>query len=278
MLKKLCLVQAVFMLSLILIPFLAYAETGTDMIIPVNFSVMDNLSNRSEKDIFRFTLKEPGSVQVRFEYPSDARTYTWGVSLNGAGSNGKIDMLQYSSNKDSGDSIYATKTMYLNKTRLPAGDYYIKVECSSEYSNFSNADYSVTVLFTPEPGSGFEKEYNDTARTANKINTNSPCTGNLSSNTDVDWYRVTLDKAGSLQVKFDYPADARGFTWAVGLHEVDSGGTLELLEYSQNRNTDESVSATKTLYLDKTRLPAGDYYIKVEHLLLQCRLYTYGSF
>ncbi|MGI6669613.1 MAG: hypothetical protein ACOX4M_09680 [Acetivibrionales bacterium] len=143
------------------------------MIIPVNLSVTDNLSSRSEKDIFHFTLKEPGSVQVKFEYPSDARTYTWGVSLNGADNNGKIDMLQYSSNTDLSDSIYATKVMYLDKTRLPAGDYYIQVECSSTYSNFSNADYTVTALYTPEPGSGFEKEYNDSASMANKININS---------------------------------------------------------------------------------------------------------
>jgi len=52
----------------LLIPLAAYAEQGTNTVIPVNTPYVDNLSERNEVDIFRFSISEPGSLQVRFEF------------------------------------------------------------------------------------------------------------------------------------------------------------------------------------------------------------------
>jgi hypothetical protein len=102
-----------------------------------------NLSTSREEDIFHFSLKEPGSIQVKFDYPSEEGNYRWRVRLFGAGSDGKLQELQSKYNSDSSPSANITKTMYLDKSRLPAGDYYILVNISTY---FSNGDYTITAL------------------------------------------------------------------------------------------------------------------------------------
>jgi len=151
--------------------------------------------------------------------------------------------------------------MYSNKFRLPAGDYYIRIQDADRYSN---GDYMVTALYTPEPGSDYEKEFNGNSGTANILYTNTQCSGNLSTLGDVDWFRVTLTQPGSLQVKFEYPSDSRTYTWNLSLYRVDSEGKLEELGNYYNGDTSSSVNATKTMYSNKFRLSAGDYYIRIQ--------------
>ena len=120
-----------------------FCSTRNRTYIQVNTPATDDLSSSNEEEIFRFRLEEPGSLQVKFEYPSNASNYSWTVSLYGVDSDNRLQELQSSDNEDSTSTVNATKTMYLDKSRLPAGDYYILVALDFYYNN---GDYTVTAL------------------------------------------------------------------------------------------------------------------------------------
>ena len=209
-----------------------------------NTNVVGNLSSSIDVKFYAVTLAQPGTFQVQFMYTEG--TFRVGVYQERA--NGTLNELQVSSFFRAN---HGTRTG--NNMRLPAGTYYVCVFLNL-VDSFSNSDYTLRILHTPEVGDGFEREFNNTWQTAGHLRLNTDTIGNLSSSIDVDYFEVTLAEPGTFQVQFTYTEG----TFSVGVYQERANGALNQL---QTTSFVRANHGTRTG--DNMRLPAGTYYVCV---------------
>ncbi len=249
-------------ISCLLIPLPAYASQGTDIVIPVNVPYVDNLNSQDEVDVFRFSITEPGSLQVRFEFHIEGK---YDVEIFLITTDKGLVSLQRMSYSTYAQSVTGRYIDEGYKIRVPKGDYCVKVR-RTDFGNYSSENYILTVKYTAEPGNDYEKEFNNEAKNATLISTNAPCTGNLSDSDDIDYYYVKLPAPGSLQIKFEYYPSGE---YSVEVFELDSLNNLSSIQKSDFYSSSATVTGMYTQLGNKLRVPAGDYYIKVSRPALR---------
>lgn len=136
---------------------------------------------------------------------------------------------------------------------LGAGTYTVKVACP--YAAFyNNGEYTIWTQVEENTG-GYEIENNNTKAKATEIvDLNFPIIGSLWTRSDVDYYKVSLDEAGSVSLSFNHPEISGGEYWNI-LMSDEEGETV--LEYSSVSTASQEKSVNT--YLDK-----GMYYICVK--------------
>ena len=111
-------------------------------------------------------------------------------------------------------------------------------------------DSSLTATYSSVTGSR-ETESNDGLSTADTITSGVAITGQISSSTDYDYYKLALSAAGTISVSFD---DGNGNAYSPhGVHIIDSGGNILSSEnFYESGNILTEVSSS------------GNYYVVVE--------------
>lgn len=124
----------------------------------------------------------------------------------------------------------------------------------SENRVFQNAKSSETVG-TIIGETDKEIEPNDSALQANLISVNAEIKGRLQTEEDVDYYKISLQKKGSICISF-------------GHQKIDSNDTfwkVSLLDNSEEMVLEEDiVGGVVQSESNKARISSGDYYLKVE--------------
>lgn len=219
------------------------------MVIKTNKTYTGNLTESQDEDCFQFSLKEKRKVRIVFSHAKQNSDYTfWNVSLLGE-SDGALTEIQ---------STGLTAKQYSDYVRLPAGNYYIRIVSNS----WSDIDYSIRVI-TQQEKTKTEDEDNDDYGSATKIALGTRITGNIQSDSDVDFYKFILKKRTNVKVTFTHnPADSNYTFWQITLYSEESGDGLanndgDSVVYIQG-NSRKNITSTWKL------LPAGTYYIKVE--------------
>ncbi|EJO5346284.1 cell wall-binding repeat-containing protein [Clostridium botulinum] len=134
-----------------------------------------------------------------------------------------------------------------NDIRLPKGKYTVRV-----HSFDMNGTYTIKIKYTKE-GEGFEKEYNDTLEDANVIYPNKDIIGSIHSYDDVDYYKFTLDKKGSLKLNLKHKQyGIYGFT--VNLLDEDNKSIAQFTSNGEDINSQSN----------KLRLDKGNYFVKIQ--------------
>lgn len=150
------------------------------MVIKTNKTYIGNLTESQDEDCFQFSLKEKRKVRIVFSHAKQNSDYTfWNVSLLGE-SDGALTEIQ---------STGLTAKQYSDYVRLPAGNYYIRIVSNS----WSDIDYSIRVI-TQQEKTKTEDEDNDDYGSATKIALGTRITGNIQSDSDVDFYKFILKK------------------------------------------------------------------------------------
>ena len=92
-----------------------------------------------------------------------------------------------------------SRTIYGNQatTDLPAiglsaGEYYLRIESTNYFYAKSRDTYGICVNY--ETSDLWEKEFNETIVTSNKISPNVEISGTIRSDSDVDWYAFVNDR------------------------------------------------------------------------------------
>lgn len=241
----------------LLIPQTVFAGRGTDTIIPVNTPCIDNLSERDEVDVFRFSISEPGSLQVRFEFDIEGE---YDVEIFQVTSTKGLVSIQSMSYYSYATSITGRYTQEGDKIRVPKGDYCVEVRRRS-FGDYSSNDYYLTIKYSAEPGSEYEKESNNEAKSATLIGSNIPCTGNLNNRDDVDYYVVNMPYPGSLQVKLEYDINGE---YNVEVFELNSLNNLNSIQNTDYYSYATSLTGRYTQLGDKLRVAAGNHYFAVK--------------
>ncbi len=208
--------------------------------IDVNVKYSGNLDEDGDLDYYKLCLNKKGKIIIKFTHPKmDKDGDFWIVSLFSQEENSRVEM------KASGRNVETQSS----PVRVTPGIYYIKI--SQDY--YSDAKYIMTVLFIEENDS-YEDEPNDDLSQAMTINLNKQYTGNLTNENDIDYYKFNIKNKKKVWINFKHDKTSEKETlWKISLFD-DSDGTL--LEFD---STGENANITSY----NVRLPAGNYYIKI---------------
>ena len=151
------------------------------------------------------------------------------------------------------DSLGSTGTEVKSFSTTIGATYYIAVETN----NASAIGKSYTVKVSASVNS--ENESNDTIGSANQLTPGTPVKGILSSASDIDYFKVTLDKAYYLNITITHPAKAGVTAKYFDVTIFSADGTTRVDSFaSLGQEETKSWSAG-----DGNALKAGTYYIRV---------------
>lgn len=211
--------------------------------IAVNTPTTGALSSDDDADYYQFTLEENGLLQ--FQFLTDESEWVYHFNLTFYDENGILlnqwkDILNYQ-----------TET-----TAYAAGTYYCKVD---KFANSSEKNYTLTVHDTPQSqwttASDYEIEPNDTLPKATELLSNVATIGKLNSIEDIDYYKITIEADGVLQLHFQHDVISTTLNqWEISF--LDANGTL--------RNIWENAGSNGNMFVPAYGCHAGTYYCKIE--------------
>jgi len=181
------------------------------------------LSNVNDLDFYKFsTTVDSGDVHIYL-----------------ANTSAPIKFDLYDSNKQ----LISSNNSSLSKP-LKAGTYYIKVYDFYWDNKYSSGTYDLIATYSTNSKehnpSTFEP--NDTRENAFPIKSNVPIKSQLSNSEDIDFYSITLNKEGNVNVSLS-----------------DTSAPARITIYDANKKWLDSSSQTSSIYL-----AAGTYYIEVK--------------
>jgi hypothetical protein len=117
---------------------------------------------------------------------------------------------------------FKTGTDKTYQVSVPAtGSYYVAIQNANYYSGDS---YNLTANYTVGSSSSFEAEGNNSISIANSMGLGSPITGQLSTSSDVDYYKFNVSASGMVNLIFDVPTNSGLDYFQLGLY--NASGTL----------------------------------------------------
>lgn len=214
--------------------------------IELNKEYTGNIQNYSDMDIYKFELKQEGSVYLNF-FNVKAKQ-NWKIELYSEDKEKNRILIETGSN-------HSVKNTLFTKYRLPKGIYYIK--CSLDGLN-NYDDYKIKVNYVAETIESSEIEYNDTLDTANTIEVNKSYRGNIPTEKDVDYYSFSIDQASEVSVQMERENGETDKLYKVTLYRRNEDNKLIMY--------DRFYTGTNTISKgSKVTAAQGTYVIKVEN-------------
>lgn len=217
--------------------------------ITANKEYHGSLHCTSDEDWYKVKVEKQGYIRIALGLASmedsDKMNDGWKVTLFD-NNNRQVQSYKFTSKAETVKIPMATGTYYL---KVEAADIGYLGECAPV-----DCEYVFTVKNTQS--SVWESEWNNAKSTADKISLNKKYYGILHAKDDMDYYKVSVDAAGKLKVKFapDVNVDSSkvGDGWNVNVYRGTNTKALISWSYLEK-------SASKTINVTK-----GTYYIKVE--------------
>jgi Ca2+-binding RTX toxin-like protein len=206
-------------------------------------SMSGQLSSSSDLDWYKLTVAAPGVITVALDVPTNS-TFSDYFGLSFYNTSGALQN-SYTTGVDGTYRFSASA----------AGTYYLLMNAPG-YS-YSGGSYSLTATHAAGSVAGYETESNDSGATANQLSSGSSMSGQLSSSSDLDWYKLTVAAPGVITVALDVPTNST-FSDYFGLSFYNTSGAL-LGRYGTgiDRTFQFSASQVGTYYF---RVDAPGYY------------------
>ena len=211
----------------------------TANIIENNVVYEGNSSKGSDKDYYRFEMKQSGLAEII----SNKCTY----NLYEEDENNNVYQITYCKSSDD------NSRKYTNRVRLAAGKYYLLMR-PDRWADCR--EYSFSVNTTYESPDDFEQENNNVKSMANEKKTNHWYAGNMNTEEDIDCFKMTILEDSFLSMEFKVPRQIQKDTLKIGLYDSSMENVL-----SEATNTENPYLKTKEILC-----PAGVYYVRVENV------------
>lgn len=201
-------------------------------------TIVGSLSSSSDWDYYKVTLGSDGIIKLDV---STQQLSNWAYTVKVYDSSGSVLAIDYFGYVSSGSfSVGAA-----------AGTYYIGVTSNNIYSS---SPYTIVTSAGTGNAADYEKESNDTQATATAVSLDHVITGQRSSGSDVDYFSVNADSAGTLSIDFQAPKKYSYADYQVSIYDA-SGNLIDSRTGNGNMTIVDQVGA------------AGKYYVRVEQAL-----------
>lgn len=197
-------------------------------------------------DFWKFTIPSAGTVTYTFQsYAADGRLDLKDVDL--------VDTYSHVS----ADGSTTNPSTSEESTNLEAGTYYLKARHSWDDGWTWTGTYRLKVSFTP--ANNTEKEPNNSFDTAMVLQKNQLIKGFISETDSLDFYKITVSKAQTIQVIYNFSTRFYFSVWNSDLIAVEGG------------DEDDYESGTHEW---ECYLQPGTYYLKVRSWYSDTGTYT----
>ena len=216
--------------------------------VPVNEDIHASIGQEGDIDCFTFTLDGDAVVQPRFTFkPTDSSSKTYVLTLMDSR---RRELLKVNiGGKES--------TKVIAPVALTASTYTVKIE----NPRFIRQDYTLHLVSMAVDAA--EKEPNDSAALATDLLIGSARTGVLTSDADVDYYKLTFAKQTTVTLKFSFA-------------QSTSKNTAFVMTVEQNGKTQwtANIKGDSGGMVQQLQFPAGEYYIKVKPSMWLSAVYS----
>ena len=216
--------------------------------VPVNEDIHASTGQEGDIDYYSFTLDGDAVVQPRFTFkPTDSSSKTYVLTLMDGS---RRELLKVNiGGKES--------TKVIAPVALAEGRYTVKVE----NPRFICQDYTLHLVSMAVDAA--EKEPNDSAALATELLIGSARTGVLTSDADVDYYKLTFAEQTTVTLRFSFA-------------QSTSTNTAFVLSIEQNGKTQwtANIKGDSGGMEQQLQFPAGEYYIKLKPSTWLSAVYT----
>lgn len=196
-------------------------------IISSNSALHGNLYSEDDVDYYKYTVDVTGYYNFTFTNVT-AQSANWLLSVTDS-----------SLNELEGDRIegytYTTNTYNFKKGTvlyLKVKDYY--------WGDSQSKEYTITV--NAKSSSKWEQEKNNTYKVANTLKSNTAKIGNLYTGDDVDYYKYTATKTGTVKTTFTFDADDVRDGWKITIYD----SSKKAIKTVSDITTDKTISFKAT--------------------------------
>ena len=206
--------------------------------VPVNEDIHASIGLEGDIDCFTFTLDEDAVVQPHFTFkPTDSSSKTYVLTL--------MDSSRRELLKTNIGGKESTKV--IAPVALAAGTYTVKIE----NTRFVRQDYTLRLVSMTVNAA--ENEPNDSAALATDLLIGSARTGVLTSDEDVDYYKLTFAEETTVTLRFSFA-------------QSTSKRTAFVITVEQNGETQWTahIRGDSGGTEQQMRFPTGEYYIKIK--------------
>lgn len=212
-----------------------FADMQNATSIALNQDYTGSVKNGAQH--YTFKLSKDGKVKVSM---NKHKTSSWYVDvMNAKGNSLKSFKTEYGANVSGNEE---------REIGLPAGTYYIKIK--SGQNGYAN-NYKFRVNFTASDV--YEKEFNNTQQTANKIQLNTVYKGALQESWDHDYYTFTLPSDGNVTFSMKKSKTA---SWYVYITD-SKGNSYKYFTTGNGANANGNEER-------QIGLPKGTYYVEIQ--------------
>lgn len=216
--------------------------------VAVNEDIHASIGQEGDIDFFTFTLDRDAVVQPRFTFkPTDVSSKTYVLTLMDSRRN---ELLKVNiGGKES--------TKVITPVALTAGTYTVKIE----NPRFVRQDYTLRLVSMAVDHA--ESEPNDSAALATDLLIGSARTGVLTSDADVDYYKLTFAEQTTVTLKFSFA-------------QSTSKNTAFVLTVEQNGKTQwtANIKGDSGGMEQQLQFSGGEYYFKVKSSTWLGTIYT----
>lgn len=216
--------------------------------VPVNEDIHASIGQEGDVDCFAFTLDGDAVIQPKFTFtPTDSSSKTYVLTIMDAS---RRELLKVNiGGKES--------TKVITPIALTAGTYTVKIE----NPRFVRQDYTLRLVSMAVDST--EKEPNDSAALATVLAVGQARTGVLTTEADIDYYKVTFAEQTTVTLRFSFA-------------QSTNRNTAFVLTVEQNGKTQwtANIKGDSGGIEQQLRFPAGEYYFKVKPSTWLSAVYT----
>ena len=220
-------------------------ETATP--VSINQDITGSFGTAADIDYYSFTIENDMIIQPKLTFsPLETSAKTYALTLC------KDNTVLYSvklGGKESGK--------LLSPYPLSAGTYYVKME----NPNFTEQDYMLHLAAMTVDHA--ENEPDDVLAGANEIEFGTAVSGVLSTEEDIDYYKLSFEKDTVITLNLEYAP-------------TSGSGTAYILQLEQNGKKlwSQNISGASGGTMLKLQIPAGDNYLKIKAGTWTSTVYT----
>ncbi len=234
-------------------------KNNTPTYIPLNSEVKGSIRSTDDYESYIFEIPADGALELSMEHEDfvDSTKSGWTVTLYKITDRNEYkEVAFYESFWNDIVSDWAT-------VGLGKGTYCVMVEAGLY---FLRNDFILKSTFTET--STYEKEFNDTKETANRIEVGYgkyASSVTRSEGNDIDWYEFEIDEDSCINLSFTHPDET--------FPQV--GWTITLMNENEEKITQFTSRLTETIIkTGSLGLKAGKYFVSVEGQTSLCKDYT----